>query len=46
NGVESGQAFKNCLGSLNDTTSYDLLLKYPFSSSSVINSGEIIELCW
>jgi hypothetical protein len=45
NRVKAGQAFKNCLFAYNNTSSYDELLNFPFSSDSVINEGKTLEVC-
>ncbi|WNE40636.1 MAG: hypothetical protein mread185_000093 [Mycoplasmataceae bacterium] len=43
--IEAGESFRNCLKHLaNDTSSYDLLLKFPFNSNNLINNDEQLEL--
>jgi hypothetical protein len=44
--VKSGKGFENCLKyNDNDTTTYNSLLKFDFASNSVINNGEVLQLC-
>jgi len=43
---KAGNSFSNCLKKeVNDTTIYDLLLKFPFDTNTEINSNIQIEMC-